>query len=258
VSALAAEPLPPAPGWAELARTPRALFLDIDGTLVEFETHPDLVRATDGLIVLLRGVGEALGGALALLSGRSLEDIDRVFHPWQPHAAGVHGAEVRGPAGVRRHRPQPAQLAELRAGTYGIAERIPGVWVEDKGMSFALHHRSAPGAADALARAAQQLAADSDGAFEVQPGVLVQELRPANFNKGLALDELLAQPPFAGRSPIVVGDDRTDEFAFAAALAAGGLAILVGDRTETAARLRLPDPAAVRSWLAELIEEVRA
>lgn len=258
MSPLTAPAVPPAPGWAELARVQRALFLDIDGTLVEFESHPDLVRATDGLIVLLRGVAEALGGALALLSGRSLDDIDRVFHPWHPHAAGVHGAEVRGPTSLRRHRPQPEQLAELRSGASEIAAQIPGVWVEDKGMSFALHHRSAPGAADALARAAARLAAESDGAFEVQPGVLVQELRPANFDKGLALDELMAQPPFAGRSPIVVGDDRTDEFAFTAALAAGGLAILVGDRTETAARLRLPDPAAVRSWLAELIEEVRA
>jgi len=258
VSSLSAGKLLLAPGWAELARAPRALFLDIDGTLVEFESHPDLVRATDGLIVLLNGVAEALGGALALLSGRSLVDIDRVFRPWQPHAAGVHGAEVRGALGVRRHRPEPEELAKLRVGSEEVARQIPGVWVEDKGMSFALHHREAPGAADRLAVEARRLAFESNGAFEVQPGVLVQELRPANFNKGLALVELMTQPPFAGRSPIVVGDDRTDEFAFAAALAAGGLAILVGDRTDTFAQLRLPNPADVRSWLAELIEEVRA
>ena len=247
-----------APGWVELGRTPRALFLDIDGTLVEFESHPDLVRATAGLIVLLRGVTDALGGAMALLSGRSLSDIDRVFHPWQPNAAGVHGAEVRGPLGVRRHQPQVDQLNRLRAGSERIAREIPGVWVEDKGMSVALHHRDAPDAADSLARAAHRLAAESEGAFEVQPGVLVQELRPAAFDKGLALTELMAQPPFAGRSPVVVGDDRTDEFAFSAAIESGGVAILVGDRTDTHARLRLPNPTAVRSWLAELIEEVRA
>ncbi|HVQ88702.1 MAG TPA: trehalose-phosphatase [Actinomycetes bacterium] len=248
---------PPAPGWAELARTPRALFLDIDGTLVEFESHPDLVRATQGLIVLLKGVADALDGALALLSGRSLTDIDRVFSPWQPHAAGVHGAEVRGPGGERRHSPKPEVLEALRSGAAELAESLPGVWVEDKGMSIALHHRKAPGITDELAKEAQRLAEDTGGAFEVQPGILVQELRPADFDKGLALIEIMGEAPFAGRSPIVVGDDRTDEFAFAAAQGLGGLAILVGDRADSHAQLRLADPAAVRSWLAELIEEVR-
>ena len=247
-----------APGWAELARTPRALFLDIDGTLVEFESHPDLVRATEGLIVLLKGVALALDGAMALLSGRSLSDIDRIFSPWQPAAAGVHGAEVRGPAGLRRHIPDPAELSALREGAAALAKRLTGVWVEDKGMSVALHHREAPGIADQLATEARRLADSSGGVFEVQPGILVQELRPANFDKGLALVEIMSDDPFAGRSPIVVGDDRTDEFAFAAAQDAGGLAILVGDRTDSVAQLRLTNPAAVRSWLAELIEEVRS
>jgi trehalose 6-phosphate phosphatase len=247
-----------APGWVELGREPRALFLDIDGTLVEFESHPDLVRATEGLLVLLRGVSDALDGALALLSGRSLEDIDRIFSPWQPPAAGVHGAEVRGRTGVRRHQPAAVQLERLRAGGQEIARAMPGVRVEDKGMSIALHYRDAPEVAAALEQAAKDLAQASDGAYEVQPGTLVQELRPAKFDKGAALTELMSEAPFRGRSPIVVGDDRTDEFAFRAALDAGGLAVLVGDRTDTHARLRLPNPAAVRSWLAELIEEVRA
>ncbi len=251
-------PLPLAPPWIELARIPRALFLDIDGTLVDFESHPDLVRATQGLIVLLKGAADALDGALALLSGRSLADIDRVFSPWRPHAAGVHGAEVRGPSGIRRHQPEPEQLDQLREAANELARQLPGVWVEDKGMSLALHHREAPDLTAELAQRAQDLADSSQGAFEVQPGVLVQELRPADFDKGLALTEIMTQEPFTGRSPIVVGDDRTDEFAFAAALEAGGLAILVGDRTDTHAELRVPDPAAVRSWLAELIEEVRA
>jgi trehalose 6-phosphate phosphatase len=250
--------LPLPPPWVELARTPRALFLDIDGTLVEFESHPDLVRATEGLIVLLKGVEDALDDALALLSGRSLADIDRMFSPWRPHAAGVHGAEVRGPNGIRRHYPAPEQLDRLRAEANELARQLPGVWVEDKGLSLALHHREAPSLTAELAERVQRLADASQGAFQAQPGILVQELRLANIDKGLALTEIMSQEPFTGRSPIVVGDDRTDEFAFAAALEAGGLAILVGDRTDTHAQLRLPDPAAVRSWLAELIEEVRA
>ncbi|HVQ19293.1 MAG TPA: trehalose-phosphatase, partial [Actinomycetes bacterium] len=173
-------PAEPAPGWGELARQDRALFLDVDGTLIDFEQHPDLVRATEGLILLLTSVSDALGGALALLSGRSLRDIDRVFNPWRPNAAGVHGAEVRGPLGIRRNQPDPGQLARLRASSHELAGRMPGVWVEDKGMSIALHHREAPGAADFLAREAARLAAESQGAFVVQPGVLVQELRPAS------------------------------------------------------------------------------
>src|SRR5262245_33620494 len=113
--------LPAAPGWIELARVPRALFLDIDGTLVEFELHPDLVKATRSLIVLLEEVADALNGALALLSGRSLTDIDRVFAPWQPHAAGVHGAEVRGPSGSDSYAPPSQQFAKLRSECEAIA-----------------------------------------------------------------------------------------------------------------------------------------
>lgn len=248
---------PLAPGWAELSRTPRALFLDIDGTLVEFESHPDMVRAAESLIMLLTNVASVLHDALALLSGRSLTDIDRVFSPWQPYAAGVHGAEVRGSEGVRRHLPDPTDLARLRESSMRLAEELPGMWVEDKGMSVALHHRDAPELGPRLSAEAQHLAQASGGTFVVQPGVMVQELRPAAYDKGLALVELLEQLPFHGRSPIVVGDDRTDEFAFAAAQKVGGIAILVGNRNDTHATFGLPNPEAVRGWLAELIEEVR-
>jgi trehalose 6-phosphate phosphatase len=251
-------PSRPSPtGWVELAQTPRALFLDIDGTLLEFETHPDLVRATQGLIRLLQGVSDAMGGALALISGRSIADIDRIFAPWRPHAAGIHGAEVRGPEATRTHSTEPSQLAELRRACSTAAENLPGVWVEDKGMSIALHYRHNPTAGRELGLLAAELAARSAGTFEVQPGVFVYELRPAAYDKGLAVVELMAEAPFAGRSPVVVGDDRTDEFAFAAALDMGGTAVIVGDRSDTCAPLRLTGPAEVRSWLTELIEEVR-
>ena len=246
-----------APSWIELSRPPRALFLDIDGTLVEFESHPDLVKATQSLISLLQDVSTALGGALALLSGRSLSDIDRVFSPWQPHAAGVHGAEVRGPAGLVTFSTPAAEFARLRVACDDLARDVPGVWVEDKGLSLALHYRDVPQMDADVARRAQQIVDKFDGLFERQPGVLVQEIRPADHDKGSALVDLMSQPPFAGRSPIVVGDDRTDEFAFAAAQAMGGLGVLVGDRDDTHALAALPDPNAVRGWLAELLEVVR-
>jgi trehalose 6-phosphate phosphatase len=258
VTATPGSALPLAPSWIELAKQRQALFLDIDGTLLEFETHPDLVRATQGLISLLRSVSDVLDGALAVISGRSLADIDRIFKPWQPYAAGVHGAEVRGPDGTRIHQPDDATLSRVRAEVAAIAEAHPGVWVEDKGISLAIHFRDAPDAAAGLATDVRRVADESAGAFDVQPGVFVYELRPAAIDKGLAVTDLMSQPPFLGRSPLVVGDDRTDEFAFAAALRLSGTAIVVGERSDTLAPLRLPHPAAGRAWLTELIEEVRA
>jgi trehalose 6-phosphate phosphatase len=242
--------------WAELATSPRALFLDVDGTLLEFESHPDLVRATEGLILLLRAVSESLGGAVALISGRPLSDIDRIFGTWRPPAAGGHGAEVRGGGGIRLHEPDAALVSELREEATQRLADLPGVWVEDKGYGFALHYRALPDQERLVVDLAGRLAELSDGRLEVQPGMFVQELRPAAFDKGLALDELMAEPPFAGRRPVVVGDDLTDEFAFAAAHRHGGVSVLVGSRDDTVAMYAMPDPEAVRAWLAEIPEEV--
>jgi trehalose 6-phosphate phosphatase len=221
---------------------------------MEFEAHPDDVRATAALISLLRAVEDCLSGALALISGRSVSDLDRVFDPWRPYAAGVHGVEVRGTAGLRRHEPEPAAVAHLRARAHELAAQVPGVWVEDKGVGVTLHYRNAPDAGPEVADMAAALAADLPDQYEIQPGVFTQELRPAGWHKGLALTELMAMAPFAGRVPVVVGDDRTDEDAFAAAHRLGGTAVLVGDRDDTVATCRLADPAAVRAWLAELLE----
>ncbi|MFL6288251.1 MAG: trehalose-phosphatase [Actinomycetes bacterium] len=248
--------LQPAPMWAEL-RAPRpALFLDIDGTLLEFESHPDLVRATRGLILLLQSASEVLDGALALISGRPLADIDRVFGPWQPFAAGGHGAEVRGPAGTRHHHVDEQMVHGLRALADAEVEGLPGVWIEDKGYGFAVHYRDHPEHEPAVVTLAAEIAAKSGGTLKVQPGVFVQELRPAAFDKGLALDELMEQGPFKGRRPVVVGDDRTDEYAFEAAHRHGGISILVGPRDDTVARYRISDPEGVRAWLAQITEEV--
>jgi trehalose 6-phosphate phosphatase len=244
------------PGWAELARTPRALFLDVDGTLLEFEEHPDLVRATEGLVSLLRSVEEALGGALGVISGRPLHDLDRVFAPWRPLGAGIHGAEVRGRGVERRHLPDDVLMGRVRVAVNDVVRRIPGCWVEDKGASLAVHHRDAPEAGPLLVEQLAPLAAPDSGLVLLQ-GVLVVELRPGGHDKGTAVEELMATEPFVGRLPVVVGDDTTDEDAFAAVARLGGLAVVVGPRQATVAMHRLPDPTAVRGWLAELVEEVR-
>ena len=248
--------LPRPPGWAELGRRPCALFLDVDGTLLEFEEHPDLVRATQGLVSLLTSIESALDGALAVISGRPLQDLDRVFAPWRPLGAGIHGAEVRDRQGEHRFDSNSDAVAPIRDRVDQIVASIPGAWTEDKGSSLAVHHRAAPEAGPELAERLASLALEGSG-FAILEGVLVVELRPSSHDKGTALDELMDQSPFKGRTPVVVGDDTTDEDAFVAAGRHGGLAVIVGTRSETAATYRLHDPAAVRGWLTELIEEVR-
>ena len=247
-------PLDPPPPWVVLDRLPPALFLDVDGTLLEFAAHPAQVRASAGLVSLLQAVQDCLGGALAVISGREVTDLDRVFAPWQPWAAGVHGVEVRGPFGLRRHEPDPQVVARLRRRAAELTAALPGVWVEDKGVGVTLHHRAAPDADVAVREVAEALAAELGGGYEIQPGVYTQELRPTGWDKGRAVLELMSMVPFTGRVPVVVGDDRTDEDAFAAVRRLGGTAVIVGDRPDTVATHRLADPAAVRAWLAELVE----
>jgi trehalose 6-phosphate phosphatase len=232
------------------------LFLDVDGTLLEFEEHPDLVRATKGLVTVLTGVEAALDGALAVISGRPLHDLDRVFAPWRPLGAGIHGAEVRDRRGEHRFDLGSDAVAPIREQVERVVATVPGAWTEDKGTSLAVHHRAAPEAGAELAERLSPLAAAGSG-FSMLEGVLVVELRPSSHDKGTALVELMVRAPFAGRMPVVVGDDTTDEDAFSAAIRLGGLAVIVGSRRATAATYRLPDPAAVRGWLTELIEEVR-
>lgn len=252
----ASQPIPPPPRWSELSHQPTALFLDIDGTLLEFENHPDRVRANNELILMLTSISSLLGGALALVSGRPLHDIDRVFEPWQPFAAGGHGAEVRGSTGTRFHSPDPYQLGATRTAlTEGVAT-LPGAWIEDKGYGLALHFREAPHHEDAARALAEQVAANFPGSFEVQRGAFVYELRQVSVDKGKAIDDLMAEPPFAGRRPVVFGDDHTDEFAFVSAHRHGGTSVLVGARDDTVAQYRITDPEGVRRWLLEILEVV--
>lgn len=247
--------LPPPPSLTALDQARPSLFLDVDGTLVEFASRPEDVMATEHLVALLLLVTQRLHGALALLSGRQLPDLDRIFDPWQPWAAAVHGAVVRGPHGVREHQPDPDVLASVRREAVAVAARFPGAWVEDKGQGVAVHFRQAPQAAAQIANAVDAIVQAHAPAFTRQPGQLVEELRVTGFDKGNALRELMAAPPFLGTTPVVAGDDLTDEHAFAAATELGGFGVLVGESRPTGAQYVLPDPAAVRRWLTQLVEE---
>lgn len=229
-----------------------AVFLDVDGTLVPHEARPDDVAIDGPLRALLERLREATAGALALISGRSMADIDRLFSPARFALAGQHGAERRSVDGTLHfHAPFSSRLREVSAALQRFVNGHPGLLLEEKGASLALHYRAVP----ALAAAAEDemrrsLEALGDG-FELQGGKFVFEVKPGGRDKGTAIAEFMAEAPFAGRRPVFVGDDLTDEFGFALVNRLGGDSVKVG-AGPTAARWRLDDAEAVRQWLAAI------
>lgn len=234
-------PPPARPDWA--------LFLDVDGTLVEIAAAPDAVRVSPELVTLLGRLQRGLDGALALVSGRTIATLDRLFAPLRLAAAGNHGLERRGADG-RLHRPAPSPaVGAARAAMGAFADTRDGVILEDKGLSAALHFRRAPGVApDALALA-ERLAAESGGGLLLQHGKMMVELRPPGGDKGSAIADFMAGPPFAGRTPVFIGDDVTDENGFAVVNAMGGHTIRIGENGPSAAHHRLDDVSSLRRWL---------
>lgn len=248
--------LRPPPSLSDAQR--HALFLDIDGTLLDFAEDPDGVTVAAQLTDLLAQVRRTLGGALALVSGRSLSTIDRFFSPHAFAAAGLHGLELRNASGeVTRFQADLDAMETLRRGMHAIADTHPGLLLEDKGGSLALHYRRSPLLATIAAEEAMRLAHELGSDFVVQPGDHVVEIRPSGPDKGRAIEALMASPPFAGRTPIAVGDDHTDEHAFAAVEAFGGYGVIVGERRPTRAGHALADPAAVHAWLARFVPDLQ-
>ncbi|HTY98329.1 MAG TPA: trehalose-phosphatase [Rhodocyclaceae bacterium] len=229
-----------------------AFFLDVDGTLLEMAPTPDQVRVDGEVLLIVDALGAAAGGALALVSGRSLADVDRLFAPRRLPAAGQHGAERRDSlGGGHSYGGGPAQLAALRTCVGAWAAAVEGLLVEDKGLTLAVHYRQAPHLECEVHRRFEECLGRVGGAFRLQPGRLVLEARPANWDKGVAVREFMSEEPFAGRIPVFVGDDATDEDGFAAARQLGGHAVKVG-RGASLAPWRLEDVQAVRSWLAAI------
>lgn len=236
-------PPPPAPDWA--------LFLDVDGSLLDFAPTPDAVHVPDNLVDALTQLHESLGGALALVSGRSLQQLDALFSPLRLPGAGLHGLELRDtPDAVLEHLPPPAELVTVREQADAIVARHPGALVEDKGATLAFHWR-APGAGAAQAEfvALAEHALVALPHYRLQPGNHVLELRPDGFDKGGAIRHLLETPTFRNRVPVFIGDDLTDEHGFDAVNALDGISVLVGTRTPTGARYRIESPSALRAWL---------
>jgi trehalose 6-phosphate phosphatase len=231
-----------------------AFLLDIDGTILDFAPSPQQVRVPTGLRHTLARLDTLTGGALALVSGRSLRDIDLIFSPLGLAAIGGHGAELRAvPSAAPLMRAKPLSAA-LKHSLAGIADQDPGILAEDKGYSLALHYRLVPEKGDAVRAAVDRICAElPPDAVEILPGKLVVEIKPTGISKANAVCELMNCAPFVDRRPIFIGDDTTDEPVFGIVSQFGGLGFSVG-RVFPDIDGHFEKPESVRAWLARIAD----
>jgi len=228
-----------------------SLFLDVDGTLLELADHPGAVFVDPELTSLLGRLREAAGGAVALVSGRTITDLDRLFGDPTLLLAGMHGCERRDANGALHVAPVAVeQLAQVRAGLQRLVARHPGLLLEDKGAGLALHFLRVRELEHELRAEVSLLAAPLVPHFALLDGHAVIEVKPAAHTKDSAVTAFMDEAPFRGRQPIFIGDDQTDYGGFAAVRRFDGLAVAVGPRVK--AEWWLPGPAAVRQWLGQL------
>lgn len=224
-----------------------ALFLDLDGTLAPIAARPQDVRPDPRRTSLIERLATALDGRLAIISGRTLDDVDRILEGRVLPVAAVHGLVRRKADGVLdAASPHPA-LAEATAAFRLAAQADPGLLVEEKGRSVALHYRQAPAQAGLARRVAQRLARDTG--LTLQDGDMVAELRTPGADKGDSVRAFMAEVPFVGKRPVFLGDDATDEAGFAAAEALGGFGVLVGPARPTRAARRIEAVEPALAWL---------
>jgi trehalose 6-phosphate phosphatase len=233
-----------------------ALFLDVDGTLLEIAPTPDATTVPAGLKELLVSLHGRARGALALVSGRSLMQIDALFAPLCLPAAGLHGLERRTASGLRQDAHTVHEIP-LAARTYlsQCVGQYPGLLLEDKGATIALHYRLAP-ELQQLAQETMEMAARHAGpGYALLAGKMVIELKPLGVSKSHAIAAFMSEPPFRGRAPIFVGDDHTDEAGFDYVNHVGGLSIQMGATPPRGAKFHLPDVPALHTWLDSLLRK---
>lgn len=238
-------PRPPEPPGGRLS-----LFLDMDGVLAPIAPTPDAVLADPRRTEVIKQLVLALDGRVAIVSGRTLAEIDRISGQASPAAAGVHGLVRRRADGTQINMPASGGIALAALDIEAFAADRPGLLIENKGVAVGLHYRQAPEHETAILDLAARLAEQLD--LVIQRGVLVAELKTPGADKGAAVSAFMAEPPFAGSIPIMLGDDLTDEDGFTAASALGGFGVLVGPPRPTAARYGLSDPDAVLNWLEQI------
>ncbi len=239
---------PPAPclDWA--------YFLDVDGTLIDIAETPDAVRVDVALLDLIARLHRASGGAVALVSGRALSFLEHRLGTLRLPLAGQHGMERRDAAGrMWIHAAPPAAKCAIKEALAPVLAHHPGLLLEDKGLTLALHYRLAPHLAAYVQRLMVRLASAAGADLEVQRGKCVAEVKPSGIDKGTAVAEYLAESPFRGRRPVFIGDDLNDEHGFAEVNKLDGVSIKVG-KGGSCARFRLRNVAAVRRWLADALK----
>ncbi len=230
-----------APDWA--------LFLDVDGTLLDYVPQPEAARVPVALRETLATLWALLDGALAVVSGRAIADLDRLFGPLRLPVAGQHGAEIRCGARTESVVPASPKLAAILATADAFAAREPAIHIERKGLSAAIHYRGAEAVREALGAALAATVEQGGHAFNLICSHLAFDVVPQAANKGHAIERFMTVAPFAARIPVFIGDDRTDEDGFAAVIARGGHAIKIGDRGETIAPWHIANPTELRQWL---------
>lgn len=245
--------------FSDLARW--SFFFDLDGTLLDLAPSPDLVKPEERLQAMLETLAERTSGALAIVSGRSVDFVDRLFPGYRFTVAGLHGAEIRqqGREGAGSE-PSAKQLSDgfvlARENAKRAAERFPGVLFEDKGKAFALHYRLAPEREEMVGHIMREAGEIAGPDFALQEGKFVLELKPSGSDKGRAVRKLMEAEPFRGRRPFAAGDDHTDESMFATVNGMGGLSLRVGPAPgafQTSAMIEAASPAIFRNWIRRLI-----
>jgi trehalose 6-phosphate phosphatase len=245
-----AQALEPDPTWA--------LFLDVDGTILKLAATPNGVAPSKRVCQALRRLSASLDGAVALISGRTIDNLDRLFAPLRLPSAGLHGLERRDAAGRLHVLGEIEALEHLRPPFAELAASKKGVMLEDKGRALAIHYRKAPQEAESVRHQVDDLVRPSAEELKVLHGKMVSEVKPRHADKGSAIRGFMGEPPFEGRVPVFVGDDVTDEDGFAMVNGFDGYAIRVGRDSETAARYRLADVDQVIAWLEALPPKIRA
>lgn len=230
-----------------------ALFLDFDGTLVEIAPSPDDVRLDRRVAPTLDTLRANLGGALALVSGRPISFLDNALDPYRFDIAGLHGAQIRTDGEIRAQSEVPAEMHEATRDLVRFANSNVGIIVEDKRISIALHWRLAPQLKDEALALLRAIAARMGPGIRLQEGKAVAELVPAGASKGNAIAWMMRNAPYAGRRPVFIGDDITDEDGFKSVNALGGVSIRIGDG-ETCAAHRIASPTQLRSLLLAAVD----
>ena len=227
-----------------------AMFLDFDGTLVDIAPRPGSIELPDRLPSLLAGLRDALGGAVAIVTGRPIAEIDGFLGTAVPAVAGLHGLERRRSDGAIIRPPlRHDDLRDVRAALRKFAAAHPGVLVEDKTYSLTLHYRLAPSLRDDCRHILKAALEDGMEGWQVVEGKLVFEIRPSGSTKGTAIRAFMEEAPFLGRRPVFCGDDVTDEDGFAAVNAQGGVSVRIGEPAATRAALQVDTVGELLDWL---------